>query len=83
MFGTIFSDLDFIKEISAWVSITGLVFEFKTISVKPLLPATFPPLMMVSLSSKPGSPNETLLSSHPNETWRSFILNFPYSIRWD
>ena len=62
------SDLDLIKHISACVSMTGLVFEFKTISLKPLFPATFPPLLIVSLSSNPGSPKETLLSNHPRET---------------
>ena len=51
-------------------SIIGFVFAFSAIAVKPLLAATFNPLAMVSLSSKPGSPKETLVSNHPQETCR-------------
>jgi hypothetical protein len=36
--------------------------------VNPLLEATLAPFKRVSLSSYPGSPNETLLSNHPVET---------------
>ena len=50
------------------------MLEFKTISVNPLLAATFPPLIIVSLSSYPGSPNETLLSNQPIETCIPSIL---------
>ena len=38
--------------------------------VKPDIDATFSPLMMVSLSSKPGSPKQTLESNQPLETCR-------------
>ena len=47
---------------------TGFVFAFTAIAVKPLFDATFSPFFMVSLSSKPGSPKETLVSNHPHET---------------
>jgi hypothetical protein len=40
----------------------------KAIAVKPLLAATVSPFVMVSRSSKPGSPSETLLSNQPCET---------------
>lgn len=46
------------------------MFAFNAIAVKPLLATTFNPLAMVSLSSKPGSPKETLVSNHPQETCR-------------
>ena len=44
-------DFDFTKDISAWVSITGLVLGFRRMSVNPLFPAIIPPLSIVSLSS--------------------------------
>jgi len=69
-----FKDLDFINEMSVWLSRTGLVLGFNKRSVNPLLEATLAPFKRVSLSSYPGSPNETLLSNHPVETWRFFTL---------
>ena len=55
---------------SDFESITGFVFGFTATEVKPLLEATSNPFLIVSLSSYPGSPKETLVSNHPQETWR-------------
>ncbi len=53
---------------SDFESMTGFVFELTAMEVKPLFEATSRPFLMVSLSSYPGSPNETLVSNHPQET---------------
>ena len=49
------------------LSIAGFVFEFTATAVNPLFAATDKPFLIVSLSSKPGSPKETLVSNHPQE----------------
>ena len=53
---------------SALESKNGKVSEFKTMSVKPDNPADLIPFSKSSLSSRPGSPKQTLESSHPIET---------------
>ena len=53
---------------------TGNVFEFKIMSVKPDRHAVLDPFSIVSLSSRPGSPKETPVSSQPCETWRFLML---------
>ena len=53
---------------SALLSGIGLVFVLRAICVKPLMAATASPCAMVSRSSYPGSPKETLLSNQPCET---------------
>ena len=63
-----FIDFEITNEISEWESITGNVFEFRAMSVNPELAATTNPFEIVSRSSKPGSPKDTLLSNHPFET---------------
>ena len=53
---------------SDFESMTGFVFALTATDVKPLLEATSRPFFIVSLSSYPGSPKETLVSNHPQET---------------
>ena len=65
-----FEDFEITKEISECESITGNVFEFNATSVNPEVAATSNPLEIVSRSSNPGSPKDTLLSNHPLDTWR-------------
>ena len=60
----------FKKTILELVSGVGLVLGLSKISVKPDDEATFKPFLIVSLSSKPGSPKLTLLSNQPRETCR-------------
>ena len=62
------SEFDFTNKISDLQSETGLVLGFKSMSVKPLKDAIFPPFSIVSLSSYPGSPKQMLLSNQPLET---------------
>ena len=69
-----FFDFNLINEILVWLSATGFVLEFKRIPVNPLFDATSEPFSIVSLSSNPGSPKDTLLSNQPLETWRFLIL---------
>jgi hypothetical protein len=49
--------------------------------VNPLFAATFNPFAIVSRSSNPGSPRETLLSNQPSERCKlsNFISSKPFS----
>ena len=67
---------------AALLSITGLVFAFTAIAVKPLLAATSKPFLSVSLSSKPGSPRETLVSNQPQEICR-FSFSTTVAAFWE
>ena len=73
-FVAVFCDLLIKNSTSDFESIIGFVFGFTATAVKPLFAATCNPFAMVSLSSKPGSPKETLLSNHPQETCKFFKL---------
>ena len=57
---------------SIWdrLSEIGFVLGWSAMEVNPDLEATLKPLAIVSLSSYPGSPKDTLESNQPLETWR-------------
>ncbi len=64
--------LFFKNSMEALLSVTGFVFGLTATAVNPLFAAVINPFLMVSRSSKPGSPKQTLVSNQPCEMCKLF-----------